>query len=203
MSAAGLALPCPPRPARPQLERAAARFPLHPTLTPPRHPATPRACARLGSPVVDLYDRFEHRGHVCLVFERLGHTLLDAIALARSPHEHGASSYLCLQAVQAVARGMLEALAFLHGMGLSHTDLKPENVLFTDWRAGEDGKPPPLRDAVSAAARAGAPRRAVPRWGDDEPHCAQILLTRAAHGPLWPYRPPGGRQAPRGLAAAR
>lgn len=107
-------------------------------------------------PIVELYDRFDHQGHACLVSERLSLTLLEALERARTPHEHSASSYLCLQQIQAVAGALFQALDFIHSLGLAHTDLKPENVLFTEW------PPPTLNDASlrGLRVRAGGVARA-------------------------------------------
>ena len=69
-----------------------------------------------------LLEWFEYRGHVCMVFERLGPSLFDHLS------RNGYAPFP-LDLVRDAARQLLEALAFLHSLGLVHTDLKPENVL--------------------------------------------------------------------------
>jgi len=96
-------------------------------------------------PIVRLIERFEHAGHTCLAFERLGPTLLELLERARRPHSRTASSYVCLRGIQTIARGMFRGLAFLHAMELAHTDLKPENVLLaTDPPAEQPLEPQSL-----------------------------------------------------------
>ena len=109
--------------------------------------------------MVDLLECFQHGEHVCLVFERLGPTLLEAVDVSRKPHERGASSYLCLHTVQQVARRLFEALDFLHGMGLSHTALKPENIMFTEWQQHKGALP----RVCCAGAGSGRCAGALPR----------------------------------------
>ncbi|KAG8464561.1 hypothetical protein KFE25_009929 [Diacronema lutheri] len=128
-------------------------------------------CRRI--PIVELFDRFEHRGHVCLVFERLGHTLLEAVELARTPHEHGASSYLCLRTVQSVARSLFDALAFLHGLSLSHTDLKPENILFVDAPGTLAAKQLAAGNAVPHGAAGGL--RDTPQQQPQQPPTVKLI----------------------------
>lgn len=82
-------------------------------------------------PVAFMKDCFEDHGHVCLVFDRLGPTLLEGLDMVRRPHHRTASSYFCLRCIQYIARRMFEAIGFMHSVGLSHTDLKPENILFS------------------------------------------------------------------------
>ncbi|KAG5185505.1 kinase-like domain-containing protein [Tribonema minus] len=74
---------------------------------------------------VRLLDQFDARGHCCLVFERMGPSLYDV--LKRNDYRGFPLRY-----VRDFARQLLEAVAFLHSMGLVHTDLKPENVLLCD-----------------------------------------------------------------------
>lgn len=71
---------------------------------------------------VRLLDWFDYRGHVVMVFERLGPSLYDYLR----KNDYAAFP---LDLVRDTARQLLEALAFLHSLGLVHTDLKPENVL--------------------------------------------------------------------------
>lgn len=91
-----------------------------------------KAAARNNSPggrnVLSLIDHFEHFGpngrHVCLVFDVLGVSLLKLIK--RFNHKGTP-----LPLVRRISRYMLEGLNFLHThVGIIHTDLKPENVLF-------------------------------------------------------------------------
>lgn len=73
-----------------------------------------------------MIDRFSlpRTGHYCLVFECLGMSLYDFL----KRHSYRPFPMYC---VQDFARQMLEAVDFLHGFHLIHTDLKPENVLLS------------------------------------------------------------------------
>lgn len=71
---------------------------------------------------VRAFKSFEWQEHVCIVFEPLGMSLFDYVK---------ANSFrpLPLYCVQSFADQITCAVAFLHAMGLVHTDLKLENVL--------------------------------------------------------------------------
>ena len=80
-------------------------------------------------PVVQLQDCFEHVGpngtHICLTFEVLSKSLLS---LMKRYNYKG----IPLAIIRIVAKQLLEAVDFIHEKcGIIHTDIKPENVLFT------------------------------------------------------------------------
>ena len=81
-----------------------------------------------------LREWFDYRGHVCMVFERLGLSLYDFLRK---------NSYRPFHAdiIRAFGRQLLEAVAYLHDLGLIHTDLKPENILLQSPQY--DKKTPP------------------------------------------------------------
>mmetsp|Transcript_10820 Transcript_10820/g.32467 ORF Transcript_10820/g.32467 Transcript_10820/m.32467 type:complete len:449 (-) Transcript_10820:2900-4246(-) len=84
---------------------------------------------------VTLKEWFDYRGHVCMVFERLGLSLYDFLRKnSYRPFAH--------HIVVAFGRQLLEAVAFLHDLGLIHTDLKPENILLQS-PAYQKKTPPP------------------------------------------------------------
>eukprot|EP00878_Enallax_costatus_P028754 GHUV01031094.1.p2 GENE.GHUV01031094.1~~GHUV01031094.1.p2 ORF type:complete len:186 (+),score=48.81 GHUV01031094.1:1044-1601(+) len=87
---------------------------------------------------VKLKEWFNYRGHVCMVFEKLGPSLYDF--LRRNEYQP-----FPLAMVQYVARQMLEAVAYMHEVGLVHTDLKPENILLV---AQDHLKLPPVAPAT-------------------------------------------------------
>lgn len=70
---------------------------------------------------IKQYEHFEfhknHRRHYAIIFEQLGKSLYDVL---RSNNYRGFD----IKLVQAFARQLLECLAFLHKIGLTHTDLK-------------------------------------------------------------------------------
>lgn len=77
--------------------------------------------------IVQLYDNFIHRGHQCLVFEKLSFSLYD---LLRKIQFRGIS----LDFIQDVSRQLLISLRYLRypHVGIIHCDLKPENILFVE-----------------------------------------------------------------------
>jgi tetratricopeptide (TPR) repeat protein len=84
-----------------------------------------RAMARLGSHgnVVAVYDVGEEAGRPYIVSEFVpGGDLRAQLKTGRLPAERAI----------AIARDVLEALAFVHKNGLVHRDLKPDNVWLTD-----------------------------------------------------------------------
>ncbi|CAK4076178.1 unnamed protein product [Aphanomyces euteiches] len=68
---------------------------------------------------------FEFRGHVILVFERLGCSLYDYL----KKHEY---KPFPIESIRAYAWQLLTSLKYLHSINLIHTDLKPENILLID-----------------------------------------------------------------------
>mmetsp|Transcript_102937 Transcript_102937/g.182844 ORF Transcript_102937/g.182844 Transcript_102937/m.182844 type:complete len:380 (+) Transcript_102937:104-1243(+) len=71
---------------------------------------------------VIMYDTFMHGKHFCMVFELLGDSLYDFLKW------NGFRGYW-VQDIQGIADQSLKALKFLHDLGLTHTDLKPENIV--------------------------------------------------------------------------
>lgn len=77
---------------------------------------------------VRLHDTFLHpQLHFCLVFERLGVSLHDFM---HKDCAHG----LLVATVRSVAQQVLQCLCFIHGLGLTHTDLKCRNVMLRSPR---------------------------------------------------------------------
>ncbi|XP_070534023.1 dual specificity protein kinase CLK2-like [Ptychodera flava] len=74
---------------------------------------------------VEMYDWFDYHGHVCISFEMLGLSVFDFLK------ENNYIPYPIDQ-VRHIAHQMCLAVKFLHSNKLTHTDLKPENVLFVN-----------------------------------------------------------------------
>ncbi|KAL4440678.1 hypothetical protein ABPG77_000387 [Micractinium sp. CCAP 211/92] len=83
---------------------------------------------------VQLLEWFDYRGHVCMVFERLGPSLYDFL------RRNGYKPFPLAMA-QAFARQLLESVAFMHELQLVHTDLKPENILVLNQEVAKDAHP--------------------------------------------------------------
>ena len=98
--------------------------------------STDAALTTVASPisthVVELLDQFictvRAASHVCIVFELLPSTLLDAVVAT----DYGG---LPLAEIRSIAKGMFAALARIHAAGVVHGDVKPENIMFAR-RAG-------------------------------------------------------------------
>ncbi|KAK4796899.1 hypothetical protein SAY86_029225 [Trapa natans] len=71
---------------------------------------------------VHIQNWFDYRGHVCIVFEKLGPSLYDFLKRNRY-HPFP------VDLVREFGHQLLESVAYIHDLHLIHTDLKPENIL--------------------------------------------------------------------------
>lgn len=76
--------------------------------------------------VVRLYRHFEHRGHLCMVFESLSLNLREIVK------RFGKDVGLNLQAVRTYAQQVLLALAHLRQENIMHADIKPDNIMVNE-----------------------------------------------------------------------
>ncbi|EJU05920.1 kinase-like protein [Dacryopinax primogenitus] len=76
--------------------------------------------------VVRLEATFEHRGHLCLVFESLSMNLRDVVK------RFGKDVGLNIKAVRAYAQQMFLALGLLKKCSIMHADIKPDNILVNE-----------------------------------------------------------------------
>ncbi|XP_034535443.1 uncharacterized protein LOC117810015 [Notolabrus celidotus] len=70
--------------------------------------------------VVKFLEKFQHSGQTCLVFEMLEENLYEMICKRGN---------MPVTAIRPVAQQLLVALDALKGLGILHTDIKPDNVM--------------------------------------------------------------------------
>jgi len=80
--------------------------------------------------ILRLYDYFYYKEHLFIVCELLRANLYE---FQKYNRESGDEPYFTLPRVQTIARQVLHSLKFLHGLGMIHSDLKPENVLIKSY----------------------------------------------------------------------
>lgn len=88
---------------------------------------------------VPFLGSFNFKGHVCVLFEKFGNTLLDALIRRNF-------SPFSIHDVKAIMSKISNALKLLHHNGIIHTDLKLENILLpngfdVDHDFGDDEEP--------------------------------------------------------------
>ncbi|KAM0753955.1 kinase-like protein [Meredithblackwellia eburnea MCA 4105] len=79
--------------------------------------------------LVRLERTFEHRGHLCLVFESLSMNLREVVK------RYGKDVGINLRAVRAYASQMILGLALMKKCDIMHADIKPDNILVNESKS--------------------------------------------------------------------
>lgn len=111
-------------------------------------------CLRQNDPLneyqcVQLLETFDFRNHVCIVSDLLDRSVFDFLK------DNHFQPFPCRN-IWYFAKQLFKSVAFLHGLSLIHTDLKPENVLLVDASY----------DVVATSRRANARKKRVLRNAD-------------------------------------
>ncbi|KAI8030548.1 putative serine/threonine-protein kinase dyrk2 [Camellia lanceoleosa] len=80
--------------------------------------------------ILRLYDYFYYQEHLFIVCELLRANLYE---FQKYNRESGGEPYFTLSRLQHITRQCLEALEYLHHLGVIHCDLKPENILIKSY----------------------------------------------------------------------
>ncbi|KZP16066.1 kinase-like protein [Athelia psychrophila] len=78
--------------------------------------------------IVRLERTFEHRGHLCMVFESLSMNLREVVK------RFGKDVGLNIRAVRAYAHQLFLALSLLKKANIMHADIKPDNILVNEQK---------------------------------------------------------------------
>ncbi|CAO3687411.1 unnamed protein product [Rhizopus stolonifer] len=78
--------------------------------------------------VIRLKRHFEHRNHLCLVFETLSMNLRDILK------KYGKNVGISIKAVRAYAQQLFLSLSLLQKCNILHADIKPDNILVSESR---------------------------------------------------------------------
>ena len=92
------------------------------------HARLPRLC---------LYDYFYYREHLYIVTELLEDSLFDFYKHIGAAEPMGLRSYFTTSSIAKIAQQILATLQVLHSLGLTHSDIKPENVCFSSLASCE------------------------------------------------------------------
>ncbi|KAI8377571.1 kinase-like domain-containing protein [Radiomyces spectabilis] len=76
--------------------------------------------------VIRLQRHFEHRNHLCLVFESLSMNLRDVVK------KYGKDVGISIKAVRIYAQQLFLSLSLLKKCNILHADIKPDNILVSD-----------------------------------------------------------------------
>ncbi|KAI8887035.1 kinase-like protein [Backusella circina FSU 941] len=80
---------------------------------------------------IHLVEWFDHKNHICMVFELLGQSVFDFLKANQfKPFPN--------HQIQQLGKQLLTSVAFLHDLKLVHTDLKPENILLVNNQSYDD-----------------------------------------------------------------
>ena len=80
--------------------------------------------------IVEMKTFFYHREHLVIVTELLRQNLFE---FGKSIIESDSEPYFTLKRLCFMTRQCLLALEFVHGLGLVHSDIKPENILLSSY----------------------------------------------------------------------
>ncbi|KAL5995590.1 hypothetical protein ACLOJK_025654 [Asimina triloba] len=80
--------------------------------------------------ILRLFDYFYHQEHLFIVCELLRANLYE---FQKFNDDSGGDVYFTLPRLQSITRQCLEALEYLHYLGIIHCDLKPENILIKSY----------------------------------------------------------------------
>ncbi len=93
--------------------------------------------------IIRLERSFEHKNHLCMVFENLRYSAMSippginanavSINLREVLKKFGRDVGINLKAVRAYAQQMFLGLSLLRKCNILHADLKPDNVLVSGW----------------------------------------------------------------------
>ncbi|CAO3622503.1 unnamed protein product [Cunninghamella blakesleeana] len=76
--------------------------------------------------VIRLLRHFEHRNHLCIVFESLSMNLRDVLK------KYGKDVGISIKAVRVYAQQLFLSLSLLKKCNILHADIKPDNILVTE-----------------------------------------------------------------------
>ncbi|KAK4542213.1 hypothetical protein LTR36_007061 [Oleoguttula mirabilis] len=79
--------------------------------------------------IIRLLRHFDHKGHMCIVFEALSADLRDVLK------KFGRNVGLNLKAIRSYAQQMFLALSHMKKCQILHADLKPDNILVSEKRS--------------------------------------------------------------------